>query len=96
MLFAANDGVHGNELWSSDGTLAGTVLVKDLNTVGEDSNTSELVVVNGMGYFIADDGIHGRELWKTDGTSAGTMLVRDIVAGPDIRIYILFEIDRGR
>src|SRR5439155_1572374 len=31
VFFAADDGVHGRKLWKSDGTAAGTVLVKDVS-----------------------------------------------------------------
>ena len=67
----------GGELWKSDGTEAGTVMVKDINPNG-DANPRELVNINGILYFDADDGVHGRELWRSDGTEAGTVMVKDI------------------
>ena len=82
-LFFAAIGTHGSELWSSDGTRAGTVMVKDINP-GRDwslSWTPELAPVGGALYFAADDGTHGEELWKTDGTEAGTVLVKDLYRG---------------
>ena len=78
--FSANDGVNGAELWKTDGTEAGTVMVKDINTTGSGSNPFGFTVLNGTTYFAANDGMNGLELWKTDGTTAGTVMVRDINA----------------
>jgi ELWxxDGT repeat protein len=77
--------VHGAELWKSDGSEAGTVLVKDIKPGAEGSThlDSLMGVVHGVLYFIADDGVHGVELWKSDGSEAGTVLVKDIQLGKD-------------
>jgi len=86
LFFHAGDDVHGTELWKSDGTQAGTVLVKDVYSGPINSFPSELTNVNGTLFFLAfSEGI-GRELWKSDGTSAGTKLVKEINQngiGPD-------------
>ncbi|HRE88128.1 MAG TPA: hypothetical protein PK095_03225, partial [Myxococcota bacterium] len=86
MIFAAQDPTYGRELWKTDGTVAGTVLLKDINTtaVGASSNPVALVAVGpNHVFFRADDGINGLELWRTDGTAAGTVLVTDIAPGVD-------------
>jgi ELWxxDGT repeat protein len=81
VLFSANDGVSGDELWRSDGTEAGTVLVRDISPGPGHSDPLWLTLVDGKAYFSADDGVHGRELWVTDGTEAGTRLVKDLFPG---------------
>ena len=81
LFFAGNDGVHGMELWKSDGTEAGTVMVKDILPGSSSSYINYLADVNGTLFFRASDGTNGSELWKSDGTEAGTVMVKDIYPG---------------
>ncbi len=78
----------GNELWRSDGTVAGTTLVKEINPgIGSAVGTPISYEMNyyssntGIFYFTADDGITGEELWRSDGTEAGTYQLVDISTG---------------
>ena len=66
-------------VWRTDGTAAGTVLIKDLGA--ESSLSTSEARVGGTLYFVVSDAAHGTELWKTDGTASGTGLVRDIEPG---------------
>jgi trimeric autotransporter adhesin len=81
MFFAATDGVNGMELWKSDGTEVGTVMVKDIRPGSSNSSIGYLTHVNHVLYFVANNGTTGTELWKSDGTAAGTVLVKDIRTG---------------
>jgi len=65
------------ELWVSDGTVAGTHLVRALGPSG----ITALTTIGARAYFAVDDGTHGNELWTSDGTAAGTVLVDDIKPG---------------
>lgn len=80
-LFAADDGVHGEELWRTDGTAAGTVMVRDLFPGAYPSAPRELVRVGDLVLFTAEDPAAGRELWVSNGTSVGTRRVVDLVPG---------------
>jgi len=83
---------HGTELWMTDGTGAGTQLLKDINPGVNSSNafamlsfglniSSNSELYNGKMFIAADNGTNGTELWITDGTNAGTQMVKDISVG---------------
>jgi ELWxxDGT repeat protein len=91
LFFTAWEPEHGRELWKSDGTTSGTVLVKDITDepatepVGDYATSStyrELIAMGRTLLFTTWTAELGTELWKSDGTEAGTTVVRDIVPGP--------------
>jgi ELWxxDGT repeat protein len=80
----------GGEVFRSDGTEAGTYLVKDVAAGRNGSNANYYTPFNGAVYFsaegppfVSEEPGHGTnvELWRTDGTPEGTRLVRDINPG---------------
>lgn len=93
LYFLGSDGVKGEELWRTDGSTAGTYLVKDIYMGLGNSSPNNFFELNGKLYFVADDGVHGKEIWVTDGTASGTKLVSNItsdVSDPkfsDFRVY---------
>ena len=83
LIFPAWSEEFGNELWISDGTSSGTLLLKDINEGVEDSDPHSFFWAFGKIYFNAFSENFGRELWVTDGTSDGTFQVMDIQPGGD-------------
>ena len=104
LSFTADDGTNGQELWISDGTGPGTVMVRDIRSGAGSSFASGLTDVGGTLFFTADDGANGQELWTSDGTEGGTVLVKDIQPGvessfpfnlADVDGTLLFGADDG-
>jgi RNA polymerase sigma factor (sigma-70 family) len=83
LFFVAWDG-HRYALWKSDGTEAGTGVVKgiDASWAVSTSLRRAILPLKGTLYFVGEDPVHGIELWKSDGTEAGTVLVKDVNPGP--------------
>jgi ELWxxDGT repeat protein len=61
VLFGADDGVHGIEMWATDGNS-----VRQLQDIAADAGSSNprfFVAAGNLVYFTADDHIVGAELW---------------------------------
>ena len=80
-MFSANDGTSGIELWTSNGSSAGAVLVKDINPGAASSSPSELTNLGGTLMFAANNGTSGIELHRNNSSLAGTVLVKNIRSG---------------
>lgn len=76
LFFSVYNDVSGfYELWKTDGSVAGNVLLND-------SLSSKLFTnAGGTIYFNGYTKKTGSELWKSDGTLGGTVLVKDIFPG---------------
>jgi ELWxxDGT repeat protein len=80
-FFTADDPTNGRELWKTDGSTNGTVLVRDIASGSFSSNPGSLTAVGSTLFFAAETSGAGNELWKSDGTTNGTVMVRDIYPG---------------
>lgn len=78
LFFSNTTSAFGNELWKTDGTTPGTVIVKDIYPGALGSRPLNFGRAGNNILFYANDGITGPELWGTDGTEAGTLLIKDI------------------
>ena len=86
LFFTASDGVHGEELWRSNGTRAGTVpgqghrqrrrVTATTSTAPRTSRRSETPCSSPP-----TTAVRGQEVWRSDGTRSGTVLVKDIRPG---------------
>jgi ELWxxDGT repeat protein len=84
LYFTAAEAGHGRELWSTDGTAAGTKLVADIHPGRKGSRPDQLAGHAGALFFTAyGRRSRGGELWRSNGKPAGTRMVEDINPGRD-------------
>ena len=83
VYFFANDNVNGAEPWVTDGTAAGTFMLKDIAPGAASSlvSLSRFATIGNKTYFMAKNATSGKELYQTDGTPAGTSQVMDFFPG---------------
>ncbi len=81
VYLALDRGATGHELWKTDGSRAGTVMVKEFDKTGACQSHPILKAASKYQVFFAGCDNFGYELWKSDGTQAGTLMVKDIKKG---------------
>jgi len=80
VFFSAKSDNEGREPWVTDGTPAGTHLLKNIASSWSSSYPKDFIPAFGKVFFSADDG-SDRELWVSDGTPAGTNEFKDLAIG---------------
>ncbi len=83
LFFKATDGVAaGQEIWTSDGTAAGTLSLQQ-STTSSQHFTSFTSDYNGLAYFV-----NNNALYKSDGTATGTVQVSTHFVRRIIGVYL--------
>lgn len=98
LFFFANDGINGREVWKTDGSTAGTALVKNLNNAAASSYfeaSATFAVGNKIAFMSASAPGEAYEMWLSDGTSLGTVLVKNVNPGLGIELARVVPVALG-
>lgn len=80
-FFTVDDGIHGLELWTSDGSAPGTRLVADLCPGSCDANILNLTLIDQHLYFHLMDSQSEFKPWISNGEAGGTRSLGDLPSG---------------
>ncbi len=91
MLFVVSGGVHGSEMWATDGTAGGTRLLVDIYPGARNGAGHLFTRLDDTIYFAAEEPGSARTIWQTKGTSASTRRTIDLTRStPLSRVDHLF------
>lgn len=102
LLLTVTDGLNKYELWKSDGTVAGTTMVKVINSNPDGQSipggrkSGNFRTIGNVSLFLGYDKSTGYELWKTDGTSSGTQMLKDMNNSVENSYYDNFMVQDGK
>lgn len=97
LYFVADDGINGRELWVSDGTSVGTVLLLDLDGTAASTSPSEFHIINGQLVFLSSEGGASTDgVWVSDGTALGTSRISNTLVNGDVSYYSGNETGRAK
>jgi ELWxxDGT repeat protein len=102
LYFAGSTPETGTELWRTDGTAAGTFMLRDIEPgpgsgVDAFGSLGRMEGTPGGGLiFEARTTAAGHELWKSDGTAAGTVPLPEIFPGPESSYPVALTSAGGR
>ena len=82
LFFSGRSEGTGLELWKSDGTAKGAMMVKDINPGAHGSDPQGISRFGGSVLFAAQTGDGGVGLWRSDGTAPGTVLIKAVEPEP--------------
>ncbi|WP_336963526.1 T9SS type A sorting domain-containing protein [Chryseobacterium contaminans] len=85
VFFFGENNVYGRELWKTDGSVAGTTIVKDINGGNYSSiiyGYEKLYSFNNKIVFVARDSNYNLGLWSTDGTYNNTVQFHSLNNNP--------------
>jgi ELWxxDGT repeat protein len=77
IIFLGIDAINDRELWTTDGSIQNTHIIKDVNPSGSLNVNNMVLSDNGILFFSADDG-HGNDIYQTNGTFEGTNRLRGL------------------